>query len=1082
MMKPSTFPRFARSAASAVALALGVPFFFAAGLAQTGPPSTPTRAPRARAASPANSPSQPQITRQNWGRVVAPVYGETSAERHGAERFAGPNQFGEYFHGVLPNGRIVKPAGRSVQVGMNPLGARLTPDGRFLIVSNNDDELPATPSLRDEKIVAGYALSVIDTRDMKILSQMNTAGRLFVGLQVTGTGPYTLWASGGGDNSVKRFTITADGAITAAGAVPVPPITPATSGAVSNYKPAKSFNSADPEGNRPPVPTGFNRADGAATTFPAGSALSPDGKFLYVACNGDNSLAVIDTATAAVVRQVPVGYFPYDVVVSADGQSVFVSNWGVTEYKFANPTYSGDGTLTGIAPAGKNEPAGFFVPKTDTKGETPKTSSVSVVSVPGGDGAKAALVRSVFVGEELDELEQVGDAHPSAMALVTRAGRQFLYVAKSNSDSLGILALSRGANGKVTTRVRPDFDMSPVRVGGVKPTVHGAYPNAIVVSRDQSRAYVAEAGINAVAVLDVRAPEKPVLLGRIPTAWYPTGVELSADGRTLYVINAKGIAADLGPAPSTAPPSKVPRAGSLVTIDSNFIFGTAQKVDLATTPLDSRSALAHNFTIAPRVDESVVPAGGAASKKIKHVFFILHENKTFDSMLGNLGQLGPFASLTYTDSKGQSFVNEQFTSVSKNLQALASKFAVAVNYYSDAEESDAGHQFAASGTASDYAEKTLENKMGRGLLVNKNMDPEDYPESGYIFNNAARNGVSFKDYGALIRIIGTDTGSSTPAAMNDPTSGNAGYPALPLTTPVQNKGDVDSPLQGLGQTYFTTNPILAVLGTNNPNGEPRLDRNYPGYNFNISDQRRAQQFIRDFDRMLANGTLPRFFYIYQPNDHTGGIVAKNVTDRTPSMQVADGDVALGMVVDHIMRSPIYYNPQTGEGSAIFITFDDAQSTLDHIHPHRTPLVAVSPYAKPGPATRHYSTASIVKTEELLLGLPPNNLGDLFATDLRDMFQAQYNGVKADDLSFTRRYSYKASAEGLRIWELVDELDLSGPDRDSRRLGSLARLSMYADQLREEAEREGRVEDPGYLARQEELYRTARALVDVVEDR
>jgi hypothetical protein len=613
-------------------------------------------------------------------------------------------------------------------------------------------------------------------------------------------------------------------------------------------------------------------------------------------------------------------------------------------------------------------------------------------------------------------------------------------------------------------------------VAGVKPAVHGAYPNAIVVSPDQSRAYVAEAGINSVAVLDVKNPEAPVLLGRIPTAWYPAAVEISSDGKTLYILNTKGIAEDLGPAGFTAPPSKVPRANSLVTVDSNFIFGTAQQVDLATTPLDRHSALANNFIVAPSVDDRIVPTGGAASRKIRRVFFILHENKTFDSVLGNLVSLGPFASLTYTDSAGGSFVNEQYTAVSKNLQALASRFSVGVNYYSDAEESDAGHQFAASGTSSDYAEKTLENKAGRGMLTNKNLDPEDYPESGYIFNNAARHGVSFKDYGALLRIIGTDTGGSSPAILNDPTSGNAGYPVLPLTVPVQNKGDVDSPLQGLGQSYFTTAPILAVLGTNNPNGEPRLDHNYPGYNFNISDQRRAEQFIRDFDRMLAKGTLPQFFYIYQPNDHTGGIVAKNVTDRTPSMQVADGDVALGMVVEHIMRSPVYYNPKTGEGSAIFITFDDAQSTLDHIHPHRTPLVVVSPYAKPGPAARHYSTASIVKTEELLLGLPPNNLGDLFATDLRDMFQADYNGVTADMLPFTRRYSYAASAEGARIWDLVDRLDLSGPDSDSRRLGSLARLSILADSLHAEAAREGRLQDEGYLARQAELYRLAESLV------
>ena len=352
------------------------------------------------------------------------------------------------------------------------------------------------------------------------------------------------------------------------------------------------------------------------------------------------------------------------------------------------------------------------------------------------------------------------------------------------------------------------------------------------------------------------------------------------------------------------------------------------------------------------------------------------------------------------------------------------------------------------------------------------MEAEDYPSSGYIFNNAARHGVSFKDYGDLIRILGTDTGTSTPTVLNDPTSGKAGLPTLPLTSPITNQGDVDSPTQGLGQSYFSTTPILAVLGGKNRNGEPRLDHNYPGYNFNISDQRRAQEFCRDFDRMLKQGTLPQLLWIYLPNDHMGNITAKNLTDRSPAMQVADGDVALGMVVDHIMRSPVYYNAATGDGSAIFITFDDAQSTMDHIHPHRTPLVMVSPYAKPGPALRHYSTASIVKTEELLLGLPPNNLGDLFATDLREMFQPEYNGITADAFAFARTYAHKSSAEGERIWSLVERLDLSEPDQDSRRLGALARLSELADEWHAEAATRGALDDPDYRRRQAELYEFA----------
>ena len=179
-----------------------------------------------------------------------------------------------------------------------------------------------------------------------------------------------------------------------------------------------------------------------------------------------------------------------------------------------------------------------------------------------------------------------------------------------------------------------------------------------------------------------------------------------------------------------------------------------------------------------------------------------------------------------------------------------------------------------------------------------------------------------------------------------------------------------------------------------------------------------------------------------------------------------------------MSSPVYYNANTGEGSAIFMTFDDAQSSLDHIHPHRTPLVVISPYAKPAyTATRHYVTASIVKSEELLMGLPPNNLGDLFATDLRDMFQASYNGIKATDVPVTHMAPYRATLEGSRIWVLANRLDTSAPDRDSRRLGALIRLSVAADDLHRSAALNHELRTKRYRKQQTSLYAQAKNLVN-----
>ncbi len=1018
-----------------------------------------------------------QIDVQNWGRVTTPVFGTSESGAYsGAELFAGPMKFGAaYFNGILPNGRIVRPAGASIQIGMNPLGCALTPDGKYLITTNDDerDAGASFVSLLNPTNQGSYSISVVDTSTMMVVSQANAVGRFFIGLQVSGNGPYKIWASGGADQNVKVFNLSAAGVINPVSAnIAISPITPKDAGFVSSFTPVSTgLTIPGAVAGGPSGGPSVGSTAGGHITFPAGSALS--GHYLYVACNGDNSVAVIDTSTNTVVKQVPAGYFPYGVAVGNNGD-IAVSNWGITEYKFLNPTYDPSGNLSALGfKAGA--PDGFYVPPTSISGAAPKTSSISLYQ----SGATLTPNGAVYLGQPggIDATNLVGDTHPSAMAIV-RKGQgvmEVLFVAKTNSDSLGVIQLQNGHR-------LDDVDLSPVGVTLADGhQVHGAYPNAIVVSPDNNLMFVGEAGLNSVAVLDTHNPVKPKLLGRIPTGWYPTGLALSPDGRSLYVINAKGIGEDLNSNTVSGPHSPT---GIESFTDGNFIFGTAQKinVDDAVAHLDNSTVLGYNYAVNANADASVVPVGGTASGKIKHVIFILHENKTFDSMLGNLGShFGTFSSTMFNARGGAIQTDAQFTPVSLNTQMLAGSFATAVNYYSDSEESDAGHQFCMSGTASDYTEKTLLVKGGRGMLVNKNFEPEDYPEGGYIFNNAARHGVTFKEYGIeAARTIGSDTGSLKPASLNDPTSGNAGYPTS--VSPLTNVGDVDSATQGVGHGFFMKFPGLAVLGTANPGGEPRIDLDYPGYNLHISDQPRATHFIADFDRMLAAGTLPKFIYLYEPSDHTGTpFVATNVPAPTGAEQVADGDVGLGMVVKHIMNSPAYYDAASGTGSAIFITYDDAQSTRDHIHEHRTPMMVVSPFAKSSGvgqgfvAKRHYSTASVVKTEELLLGIPPNNLGDLFATDLRDMFQATYNGITAADLTFNPAVVYKASPEGRKIWALAKNLDLSGPDRDSRRLGALNHLSMQADALHAEAVRKHHLKGKDYLALQSRLLRLASNL-------
>ncbi len=1044
------------------------------------------------------------INTSNWGTVTTPVYNtsESNPNYSSAEILAGPNKFGSYYAGVLPNGRKVTPAGSSIQIGMNPLGVALTPDGKFLVSSNDDEREGGFTSYQSGINIGGYSLSVIDTASFTVVSQLHTSVRFFIGLQITGPtdGPYNVWAAGGPDNDVKLFSLSGAGVLTTGtpASITIPPTTPSNQGFVSNYIPGPQM------GSPTPVPSGFSRTGTTKITFPAGLRVSPDGKYLYVACNGDNSVAIIDTATKGVLKQLPAGAFPYGIAVNAAGDRIAVSNWGIMQYKFANPTYDpSNGQLTALGTTGANTPDGFYVPPVSKLGKFPLTSSVHVYAAQGGFASLATPKYGRYLGTALkiDANNAIGDVHPSAMAIVKGSdGTEVLYVAKTNDDSLARILIKSGKH-------LSDYDLGSTFVSFLnnsssKLTVaKGGYPNALAVSADNTKLFVAEAGLNSVAVLDVTDPLNPNLLGRIPTGWYPTGLAVSADGSSLYISNAKGVGEDINPAidttnnnPQVPPPTGLASDGK---VDSNYIFGSLQKVDVTTNPWDNSTVLANNFAVQQSVDTSVVPMGGTAgSPRIKTVIFIMHENKAFDSMLGGLGaQFGNFAGTYFNNPDGSTYQNLQYTGVSLNTQALASAFVTAVNYYSDSEESDAGHQFFSSGTATDYTEKTLLVKGGRGLLVNKNFEPEDYPEGGYIFNNLSRWHRSFKDYGMMLRIEGTDTGTSTPTTNNDPLSGNVGYPTMQdaynvVSHPVVNAGDVSTQTQGFGQSYFMKMPALGVLGTSNPNGTARLDPNYPAYNFNISDQRRALEFIKDFDGLVAAGTVPQFLFIYQPNDHTGGIQTPNAgavvqtictqnggNSCSPLQQIADGDVGLGMVVQHIMKSPVYYDPVKNTGAAIFVSYDDAQSSLDHVHPHRTPMIVVSPFAKPGAATRHYSTASIVKTGELLLGIPANNFGDLFATDLRDMFQSTYNGITADQINFNLDPNITPSKEGKKIWALVDKLDTSAPDRDSRRLGVLIRLSIKADQLHEQAEKTRALETASYEKQQNDLYDQAVKLVN-----
>jgi DNA-binding beta-propeller fold protein YncE len=895
-------------------------------------------------------------------------------------RPAGPLSAASPFAAILPSGRIVNPIGTSVVVGMNSLGVAVTPDGQYAVVTNDDERQANTVSALDGATHGGYSLSVVDTRSMTVVDRyQNPAERFFVGVAAVSdpANPANtlVLASGGASNNIYVFDLDATGHLTPDARHVIP-------GALA----------ADPA----------FADDGHA--FPASLVLARDGEHAYVVNELADSVSTIDLTTRKLAGVSPsVGYFPYGIALA--GGRVLVTNEGLMRYAKV-PAPAGAPPFRTVAP------------------DLLRASSLSLVTI-ASDGTLSYEITSVPMDPAPDALVHVGGAHPNA--IVTSPDQAYAYIAMANVDRIATVALLP----------------TPHVIGGAEMRLYGrgpfgTQPDALAISRDGKRLYVALAGLSAVAILDASDPRHLRRVGLLPTGWYPTALTLSADDRFLFVTNAKGFGQDLG-FEGDVPVTQGGGHILSVAADSNAIWSTLQRIDLSQVNLrlTTRAALSYQHLTRPPVVNPIVPQlfSSRGSTKIKHVVFILEENKTYDAMLGDL-----------TDATGQPYGPGDPTlvaydqSVTPNLHALARTYGLAGNFYADSEESDAGHQFAAAGIASVYTEKTLLVKNGRTPLVNKNEDPEDYPRAGYVFNSLAATKKSYRDYGDFLRVAGYDEGNAADPAADDPEFAGV--------------DDTAAPTLGLGGKYTLDVPALAAL-------DGHVDQNYPGWNLHIRDVRRAAEFMRDFDPLVKSGRMPAFTYIWLPDDHGGA--GPNIPPLPE--EVADGDRALGQIVDYLTHLPEWRH------TAIFVTPDDAQSTRDHVSEHRTYAIVISPFAKHRYISmQHLSTVSVLKTEEELLGLPALSLGDTLATDMRDLFTAKpeftpYVHVDAPP--------QQLSLEAGRITALLARTDQSGPDADAARSGAIAELAREAGAL---SRRHAALSELAYAQAQQALYEQALAIL------
>jgi len=691
-----------------------------------------------------------------------------------------------------------------------------------------------------------------------------------------------------------------------------------------------------------------------ANSLTASAQLSPDGRHLYVLDLAHFRLVVLDTDSKDVVSSIPVGRMPFGLALSPDGKFAYVSNVGMFNYTLV-PGYDANRAKE----TGLDFPPFGFPSKEAAEGATvggkaipglgdpnvPDSNSLWVIDA--ADPAQPKMVAKVKTGVQVGD-KSVGGSSPGAVV----AGRDQVFVSNANQDSITILDAHSNQVEK-TVLLEPADAVKGLR---------GLLPFGMALSPDEKRLYVACAGINAVAVLDTGSGK---VLGYLPTAWFPARLTVSPDGKTLYVANAKGF----GAGPNGGPNFHEGPEGTYIGDITHGFVSIVSIPDEGQFKQTMAQVLKNNGfeAAAPAVSRSAefpVPPVAQPSTKIHHVVFVVRENRTFDEVLGDVQiagatvegepSLARWGKSARVRDREEPVVVEKAT-ITPNAHALVQRFAFSDNFYVDSDVSVDGHHWLVGNYPNEVLETEWPASYGRKLSFVADADapgrislecgnpcPETFLEAGSLWEHLARHQVTFRNYGEGVSFPGNEGGDG---------------------------------LMPTGMREATNMPMPEVLFEN-------TSRDYATFNTNISDQYRFGQFQREFQIRFASGKepLPQFLYIWLPNDHTAKPRPEDGFHYRASY-VADNDLALGKLVELFSHSPFW------KDMAIFVTEDDAQNGWDHVDAHRSILMVIGPYANHRVSHVHTSMASIIKTFDLIFGLPCLNQYDAAATDLSDLFSA-----------------------------------------------------------------------------------------------
>ena len=672
------------------------------------------------------------------------------------------------------------------------------------------------------------------------------------------------------------------------------------------------------------------------------------------------------------------------VAISSDGKTLVVANYyndSITVFRGGLSSWS-KGTELDLRP-GKSSASQAGTPG----GEYPFWVVVK------GTGSSATAYVSSLRDREIDVVNLGLSPKPKVTAripvkgqpgkMTLNAAQSLLYVVEDQSDTIDVIDTAKNAILETIPVIAP---------AAVVPTAlaqyRGANPTSVTLSPDETQLYVTNGNLNSVAVVALSGSNRgDQVVGLIPSGWYPNSVSFSSDGKWVYVVNGKS---PTGPNPgfcySAGPPThKNCRPVSQYNpqlIKAGFqSFPRPSPAQLAT--LTAQVATNNRFSSTESANDAAVMA--AVRQGVKHVIFIIKENRSYDQILGDL-EIG----------NGDPDLAEFGQPLTPNQHNLARTFVTLDNFFDSSETSNDGWPWTTSARAPDVIERQFPVAYaGRGLSldsegVNRNVNvaiptvakrrgadpltpddpdllpgqtdvaapdgPDDEVNTGYLWDSALRANLTVRNYGFFV--------DTTLYPVKPP----AGTRVVPIP---------------LDRDPFSTHTTVAFPAS--VSLTPYTDPYFRGFDNQFPDYYRYTEWARDFDANYANGQLPSLSLVRFMHDHTGSFSDAIDGVNTPELQQADNDYAVGLLVQKIADS-IYAND-----TLIFIVEDDSQDAGDHVDSHRSVAFVVGAYVKQGAlVSSQYNTINLVRTIEEVLGLPPMNLNDALARPMADIFNTKPN--------------------------------------------------------------------------------------------